>query len=774
MLQFHASRTLATLTFAVGLLMAGSGAALGQDGAVHGRVEAAAPGGSVAGADVMVRARDSERRVSTAEDGTFTISGLPPGRYTLEAASPGYRPARRQVVVGRGQTVEVVLRLEARPVELGGIDVSVLRPDLRPQTELGSQQVREANPKDSGELLRRLSGLDAVRRGPLGLDPSVRGLRETEVGIYLDGRRMFPAGPARMDSPLTHLDPSMVGDLQVVKGPYALTWGAGNLSAVRVTPRPLPEDQGVTGRLGSGYDTNLGAAETTASVSGRTGRIGYRVSGAWRNGDDYETGDGTRVPGDFRSAEARARVGVELARGSEVSFSAGYQDQGPIDYPGRLLTAKYFETGDLSGRWELERDRGLVRAFEALAYTSGVEHGMDNTGKPTALPDPDRMPPFALDIAVDSEVEVRGGRIDAVLVPADRWEVELGGDVYSAGRDAVRTIRRDDDGQLLFEDLMWPDATITDGGVFARLSRRMAAGVRVTGTVRMDLVEATADSVSDFFRAHTTGALEQEETHLSGAFTFGVDLDRHWTLSAGVGTSVRTADATERYSDRIPATKAQTSAEFMGNPSLEPERSNQADLWLEGSYDDLVVRLDVFARRVEDYITLEPTELEPRLPLSPPTVFRYVNGEATFWGWESSASVGLSSRLRLEGDAAYLWGRDERLDEPALGVHPFRASLGLRWEQPDRGLFAEATVEATGEMDRDQVALTRGEGPTASHVTARARGGIRLMRGLDLRIGIDNLTDRSYANHLNARNPYTGEQVPEPGRVLFADLSYGF
>jgi hypothetical protein len=29
-------------------------------------------------------------------------------------------------------------------------------------------------------------------------------------------------------------------------------------------------------------------------------------------------------------------------------------------------------------------------------------------------------------------------------------------------------------------------------------------------------------------------------------------------------------------------------------------------------------------------------------------------------------------------------------------------------------------------------------------------------------------------NHLNAKNPFTGAQIPEPGQVWFGRLSYAF
>ena len=45
---------------------------------------------------------------------------------------------------------------------------------------------------------------------------------------------------------------------------------------------------------------------------------------------------------------------------------------------------------------------------------------------------------------------------------------------------------------------------------------------------------------------------------------------------------------------------------------------------------------------------------------------------------------------------------------------------------------------------------------------------------MSLLVGVSNLTDEAYVNHLNAKNPFTGTPIPEPGRVFFANLSLTF
>ncbi len=51
-----------------------------------------------------------------------------------------------------------------------------------------------------------------------------------------------------------------------------------------------------------------------------------------------------------------------------------------------------------------------------------------------------RTPPFGLDIRVDSDIVVQGrAGVDLARGP---WAIRLGGDVYSANRNARRTIAR--------------------------------------------------------------------------------------------------------------------------------------------------------------------------------------------------------------------------------------------------------------------------------------------------------------------------------------------
>ncbi|QXD15319.1 TonB-dependent receptor [Rhodocaloribacter litoris] len=720
------------------------------------------------------------RGTLTDEAGRFELGPLAPGTYTLQARALGYEPAEATATVTAGGVARLTLRLATRPVLLEGVEVVARRPGLEPLATLDARRVRETHAADAGALLRLLPGLNAARRGALGLDPNIRGLVETEVGAYVDGVRFFPAGPLRMDSQISHFDPTGIARVEVVKGPYALTWGAGNMAAIRVERFGLHPPAGLHATLHTGYDDNVDAFASAATASYRQGRVSAWLHGAYRQGNDYRDGDGTTIPADFRSGEVRARVGVQTAPGARLTFAGGYNRQDDIDYPGRLLDADFFDAVDLSARYAWIRTDGLLRHLDVQLSWNRVAHDMDNEDKPTARPGtfPDGSMRPALAIRVETASRTLGGRAAAELVPAGDVVLTFGADFYGVNRDGRRPFEaiRPDGSRFVppfyVTDVVWPDVTITDVGLFGGATH-LAGAVELSATARLDLVRAEAGRVSDAYLSVVGGGLTrddltQTEANLSGALTLALRPHPAWTVSLGAGSVVRTADALERYADRFPASKAQTSAEFVGNPTLDPERSTQVDLWLEGTYPRVSASLNVFARRMDDYITLEATDIPPLLPLSPPIVYRYVNGEATFYGGEAAVAVRLLEALTLSAGAHYLWGRDETLDEPALGVTPLTARLGLRYDAPGGRFFAEATTHLVGKQTR--VAVTRGEQPTDGYTTADVRLGLRLLRDASLLLGVNNVFDAYYVNHLNAANPFTRQRIPEPGRVLFASV----
>jgi len=728
----------------------------------------------VPGATVELRSPGTGFRATAITDaqGRFRLEGIPAGTYRLTARVSGLESRETEIVLQSSRSGLVI------DLDVAGfaqeVSVTASMPELATEITVPGGELGRRGAQDVGQALRDEPGLFSARRGAINMEPNVRGLQENQIGMFVDGTRTFAAGPARMDSDLSHVSPRALQSMRVVKGPYALTWGAGTLSAIELeTFRP---DFGRSpmephGRVGFQYGSNGDLGDGHVGVWGASQRLRFTGFFSGRLGSDYKDGDDNLIPGDYQSYDSRWDMGWQAGANTVIEYSGGYQEQRDIDFPGRILDATFFKTQSHALELTLRREGGPIDEVYAQFFLNDKEHLMNNDEKPTAQPMPGRVPPFGLRVDLPTSSDTLGGR---AYVASDRgsWYWKAGLDFYDLDQSAERSIFRRDNGVLLFRDIVWPDANTKDFGFYGQAIREWDRG-SVGATVRLDAVRVSAGTVSSFFLENTTGPLDQDETHPSFAVSGNYELQPGWILTAGLGRAVRTATTLERYSDRFPSTKFQVAAEFMGNPALEPEKSVEINIGSAASAGGVRIEGDFFYRRIADYITVMPDpDLPRRLPLSPPVVFRYINGDANFWGYELGAQGDLGQHAAARGSLSYVRGEDETFDEPAFGMPPLELRLAAQFHSADRRRWVELSVTSVAEQDR--VASARLEVPTPGWTTVDLLGAIQFEAGWAIRLGVQNIAGKQYATHLNALNPFLRERVPEPGRSLIVGLEYDF
>lgn len=631
-------------------------------------------------------------------------------------------------------------------------------PNLPQEVRTSGEEIRERNPADLAEVMRREPGLDALRQGPINLDPQIRALRETQLLVLVDGTRTFPAGPARMDSEMSHVDPDMVENLRIIKGPYALSWGSGAMAAISVDTFEAPFRKaglGGGGRLTLGYGDNADARNA--------GALGWLAGERWRltllhdsrQGHDYESGGGETVPGDYTSHTSRWTLGLQPRPGLALAYRGGYQRQDDIDYPGRLLDATYFahRSHSLEGAWQLQSGQ----MFGQL-YSSFKDHLMNNDERPSPMR-----------VRFPTQSDTVGARTVATWSVAG-FDLEAGMDGFRLEQQATRRVFRRDTGAIVSLDTPWPDVEIERAGVHlqATLPRPRWS---LTGTVRLDTESATVGTVSELFRQEAGGDLEGYDTEPSLALAARWQVGEAWSLMAGAGRVVRFPTALERYSDRFPGTRYQISAEFLGDPGLEPEDAVQLDLGAAWAANRTSVDVQVFYRVLDQPITLLPDPtLSRRLPSSPPLVYRFVNGDQSiWWGGEAQLRGTLGDAWFWRAGLSWIRGEDDTFDEPAFGVPPLVTHLGLRWQPAERPFWADLSARVAD--DQDRVASTLREQSTPGSTLLDLHGGYRISPHWAVRAGLENLLDEDFTNHLNPLDPFTGERVPEPGRSFSLGLT---
>ena len=760
---------------ALATLVALAQPALAQDAVDISGVVGDPQGLVLPGVSIELRTPAGALVASTTSDGQgqFALRVNTPGQYVIAARLLGFT-TYSQPVDARQAVDDLRITLDVGAFEQEVV-VTASMPEVETVAILPAGQMERRAAQDVAGYLRSEPGIGAVRRGSINLEPTVRGLYEAQMGVFVDGTRTFAAGPARMDSELSHVSPHMLQSVQLVKGPYALTWGNGTLSSLRAStfrPQFTGAVFSVGGRASVNYGSNADSLDGFAGLWGSNDRVRFALLHNTRTGGDYSDGDGQTVPGDYESFDTRWDVGLRVTPEIRIEYTGGHQHQRDLDYPGRILDATLFSTYSHAAEASWRPGTGTIGEVYGHVYANLKDHAMNNDAKPTARPAAGRVPPFGIRVELPASSDAVGGS-GYVVGRRDAWQWKLGGDVYRLTQSATRTIFRRSNGAQLFQDAVWPDATLTNGGGYGQLVYEEGA-IRLGGTVRLDSLRASATETSTFFLENTEGALSANETHLSAAVNANLLVQSGWTLTLGAGRAVRAPDALERYSDRFPAAQFQTAAEFMGNPQLRAERSFEFNAGSIVSAGPAVIRGDLFYRTIDDYITVSPdSDLSRRLPLSPPQVFRYVNGtSARFTGYELKVESDAGRYADVSADWSYLWAEDELFDEPVFGITPFEQRYAVELHTMDGQRWVELSVTSVARQER--VAVARLERVTDGWTTVDLRAGVAVGSGVTVRAGIENLTDTTYATHLNTLDPFTGQRIGEIGRRGYMGLEYAF
>ena len=792
-------------------VLAGAPEVRAQDGVTVAGTVTDAQNLALPGVAVVLRTGADGFVASTISDrgGRFEIPGVAPGNYRLVAALLGFTTHEEALTVGSsGAETALVLEVGSFSQE---VTVSALMPEVANELIITADEIERRVAQDLAQSLRDHAGVTALRRGAINLDPSVRGLYAEQIGVFVDGTRTFAAGPARMDSGLSHVSPHALQSLHVVRGPYALTWGAGTLTAIRADTFKPAWSSGafeIGGRAGYNYGSNGGANDALASLYGSSDRLRFTFQHNTRTGNDYTDGAGDTVQGDYASFDTRWSFGGRLGERTLLEYTGGYQRQNDIDYPGRILDATFFDTHSHALDISHVRSTGLVSEIAAQVYLNNKRHLMNNDNKPSALPDPQRTPPFAIDVHLPAASDTLGGRFHATLATGP-VSYKLGFDTYRLQQNATQTISDRDTGQI-HHDMhpVWPDAELTNIGGYAQViydQGRSSFG----GTVRVDREQARVGGVTRFFADNSVPAYGLHEMHghfhpqsqmhgghemaghgaaalvsgdhfgqnnvnLSAAANASLRITDTWLVNLGVGRAVRSPSVLERYADRFPAVKFQTAAEFVGNPLLVPEKSLEVNAGTMLRVAQATFEADVFWRAIDDYITVaHDPNLSRRLPLSPAHVFRYVQADAArFAGLDVRAESAAGPWISLRGGWSFVRAQDLLFDEPLFGVPPFEQQYAIDIHNRSRTWWAELQLTSTTEQAR--VAGARFELPTAGWTTIDLAAGGELAAGVTLRGGVRNLTDELYFNHLNSLDPFSGRRIAEIGRSGYVGLEFAF
>lgn len=127
---------------------------------------------------------------------------------------------------------------------------------------------------------------------------NIRGLGDNQVLQLVDGvRQNFTSG----HRPTYFLEPELIKNVEVLKGPSSALWGSGAIGGVisqnTIHAADLLKSKDFAGFIKQGYHSNTDKWLTTTALAGRMENVDWLMSGFYRDGNDVELGNSDNLDG---------------------------------------------------------------------------------------------------------------------------------------------------------------------------------------------------------------------------------------------------------------------------------------------------------------------------------------------------------------------------------------------------------------------------------------------------------------------------------------------
>ena len=615
------------------------------------------------------------------------------------------------------------------------------------------QPIQPIPASDGADYLQSIVGFSSVNSGAgTNGDVTFRGMFGSRIKILTDGTENLGACPSRMDSPTSYISPESYDRISVIKGPqtvqYANTGSAATVIFER-SPEQFDGDHHYRGQA-SILMGSFGRLDHNVEVAAGDEQKYIRLNTNRSVANSYQDGNGNTVPSDWERWNADLALGWTPDENTWVELTGGKAD-GEAVYAGRMMDGSQFARESLGLRVEKKNVTDVIKKIEAQVNYNFNDHVMDN---------------FSLrDVAEpDKAMTVTRRTLNGRLAVTNEWEnIQLITGVDSqlnkhAGGMYHSTMP-------MMNSPVTTDMEFQSIGGFGELSYDLGGDNKLVSGLRIDQVSIDAVKRS----------LERTETLPSAFIRFENTHPDHddGKTYIGLGYVERVPDYWELFKTDL---NGQAPSTFK---DLKNEKTLQLDLGYQHHHGALNSWVSAYTGLIQDYILINyDADKKTGHGIN---AADSKNVDAVIAGAEAGIGYQFTDAIQADVSAMYAWGENTTNNTPLPQIAPLEGRVNLRYIQ-DRytlGAYWRIVDGQSRISEREGNIVGYDNKKSAGFGTLSLNGTYNLSEGVDLSVGIDNVLDRTYTEHLNKMGASgtglpTDEQFNNIGRNHWARISMKF
>lgn len=684
-------------------------------------------------------------------------------------------------------------------------EVAVEYPPLPPTLLEGSgQQNRQP---DAAQLLKRIAGAAVNKNGPLTSLVQYRGASGDRINVSIDGAQFVSGGPNKMDSPLSYIPGALLEKITVSRGIASVSKGqetlGGHVSAQSKHLRfNSSSDWQFQGRLNTLYSSN-GDGQNSALILGASNEH-HRVAveASFDKGNNAEIGGGDTLP---NSHYERGRFNLRYGyQDDNAGFEAmvGRNETEPTGTAALPMDIMYIDSDLASASGYYTFNSGTLKAKVSYA---DVEHSMDNFSQ---RPHPNMtmmMNGMSTTQPVRRATFATGKNLAwqiSYLMDLADGSLELGIDNNETDHNAV--VSNPDMGMFNIANFNKPSRDVLGAFVEWKVNEGpwiMELGLR-HNQAKLDADEVSISGVmgmmamnaNSLAMAFNTSDRSRQHNNSDAVFKLGYLTGNDWSFYLGMSRKQRAPSYQEMYL-WLPMQATGGLADgrsYIGNLELKSEDAKEINLTADWRPQNAYIAMQVFQRSVDNYIqgtslTDTAAGVSPQLALAANRVSMMMNGktalqfnnvDALLYGADIAYGWAINNTWQIDGTLSYVRGRrDDSVKDNLYRISPLNHRISLSYH----GDNYQLSTEMISTDEQDKVSQVNDEQATAAYSVFNVRGQWQYSKQINLQLGVDNLGDKRYQDHLagynrvqNSPGVATGERLYGLGRTVYAGLSYQF
>ena len=631
------------------------------------------------------------------------------------------------------------------------------------------QPIQPVPATDGADYLQSIPGFSSIKSGGTNGDVTFRGMFGSRIKILSDGTENLGACPARMDAPTSYIQPESYDRISVVKGPqtvqYANTGSAATVIFERKKPQ-LSNDKNYLGQA-SVLIGSFGRLDHNIETAVGDEKKYIRLNANHSESNSYEDGDGNTVPSAWKRWNTDLALGWTPDEDTWIELTGGKAD-GEAEYAGRSMDGSQFARESLGLRFEKKNLTDVIKKIEGQINYSYNDHVMDNFRLRTPPIEEMNHGGMMMEMANPSEMQVTRRTLNSRLAMTSEWD-KLS---LITGIDSQQNHHAGSMKSMMMNMPLATNMKFHSYGAFGELTYQFNDAYKLVTGARIDQVKIDALQLND----------ERKETLPSAFIRLENQYPEHNAKSyIGLGYVERVPDYWELFSTAHGNTG-------MSKPTfndLNTEKTLQLDMGYQQEHGALNTWVSAYAGLVNDFILLSyhnhPTTGMGGHSHGSSFSAGAKNVDAVIAGAEAGIGYQFTDAIQADISTMYAWGEISDNNDPLPQIAPLEGRFNLRYVQDkySLGLLWRAVAK------QDRINLNKGNivgydiRESKGFSTLALNATYKVMNDVDFAVGIDNVLDKTYTEHLNklgvgVDGQVGTEQFNNTGRNYWARISMKF